>query len=267
MGPKRKYLTQPTTSPQPKSKYRSTQPNIDNIFQQIEASSSVDVNELANDCVRYIIYKCGQQLPFRRSDLQKNIKGLLGKNFDNVIERTSLILKNVYGFKLILCDTGSKFYIVSNNLPYVEEPDEKQSDELPKDRMSILLMLILAHIFMSTSAVSQASMYSFLKSLHVDPERNHELFGNVKEYLTNTLVKQQYLNIDKDSITNDISFSWGVRAEKEISKHELLKFICKVYKSTNPKAWTTQYNDAVNQPLENCRNMQIEVDGEETNSE
>ncbi|KAL3273962.1 hypothetical protein HHI36_015384 [Cryptolaemus montrouzieri] len=146
-----------------------------------------------------MIFKAGQQLPFRKNELQKHIKGALGKTFDKVIEKVSTILEKVYGFKLILCDSNNKFYILSNNLPYVEEDLEKdEGDDLPEDRRKILLMLVLVHLYMTTGIVTQASLYSFLRSLHIDPERKHdELFGNVKEYLTVTLVKQHYLNIEK----------------------------------------------------------------------
>lgn len=71
-------------------------------------------------------------------------------------------------------------------------------------------------------------MYSFLSSFKIDTEKKHELFGNVKEYIFNTLKSKKYIDIETDQITKKVTFSWGPRSEKEISKHEILKFVCKV---------------------------------------
>ncbi|XP_044759862.1 non-structural maintenance of chromosomes element 3 homolog [Coccinella septempunctata] len=263
MGPKKRSFSQPATpSRQKKNRYSNTQPNIDESFRGIANITNDELNELANECVRFIIYRGGQQLPFRKAELQKHIKGATGRIFDKVLDIASNILDKVYGFKMILCDGGSKFYILSNNLPYIEEDlDNEQMSELPTDRKKILLMLVLIHIFMSTSSVTQASLYSFLQSLYIDPERRHEIFGDVKEYINTTLVKQHYLNVDKDAVSQEISYQWGDRAEKEISKMDLLQLVCKIFKAHNPKSWVTQYKEASEQPVENHRNKDKEAEG------
>lgn len=71
-------------------------------------------------------------------------------------------------------------------------------------------------------------MYSFLKSFKIDIERKHDLFGNVREYIFNTLKSKKYIDIETDSLSKKVTFSWGSRAEKEISKHEILSLVCKV---------------------------------------
>ena len=73
-----------------------------------------------------------------------------------------------------------------------------------------------------------ASVYSFLKSFGIDVNIRHPLFGLIKDYITNVLIKQKFLSVETDPITKKTLFSWGIRAETEINKHELLKFVCKV---------------------------------------
>lgn len=73
-----------------------------------------------------------------------------------------------------------------------------------------------------------ASMYSFLKALKIDVEKKHELFGNVKEFIFSNLKNKKYIEIVPDPISKKVTFSWGPRSEKEISKHEILSFVCKV---------------------------------------
>ncbi|XP_045478037.1 non-structural maintenance of chromosomes element 3 homolog [Harmonia axyridis] len=263
MGPKKRSLTQPSPNRQKIGRISSTQPSIHESF----ASSTNNTNELndeANEVIRLIIYQMGKKLPIRKNDLQKHIQRTVGKSFDRVLEIVSNTLEKVYGYKMILSDSGNKYYFLSNNLPYVEEdPENQEMSELPEDRQKILLLLILTHIYMSSNVVSQASLYSFLRSLHIDPERRHEIFGDVKEYITVNLVKQHYLTIEKDPTSQEISYSWGDRAEKEISKMEILDLVCKVIKGINPKSWSTLYETAMNQPLENHRNEVETVNNEE----
>lgn len=39
---------------------------------------------------------------------------------------------------------------------------------------------------------------------------------------------KKYIEIETDQISKKISFSWGPRSENEISKHDILNFVCKV---------------------------------------
>jgi len=97
---------------------------------------------------------------------------------------------------------------------------------------------------MSNNNVNEAALFSFLRSLQIDPDERHELFGNVKEFVTSTMVKQKYLSAEVEQLTRKVSYSWGPRAEHEISKHELLKFVCKMYKDRTPRSWSAQYESA-----------------------
>lgn len=70
------------------------------------------------------------------------------------------------------------------------------------------------------------SLYGFLRALNIDPDKKHETFGNVKDFINVTMVKQKYLEVYTDK--NQHTYSWGVRSEAEISKHELLQFVADV---------------------------------------
>lgn len=72
------------------------------------------------------------------------------------------------------------------------------------------------------------SLYAFLNSLKIDVERRNDIFGNVRDYIHQDLKNKKYLKIEMDQISKKVSISWGSRAEKEIPKHDILKFVCKV---------------------------------------
>jgi hypothetical protein len=237
--------------------------------------SQVNVDEQVSNCVRYIVNNAGQNMHFRKADIQKHCAVKAGHQLQQVIEKMTEVLKNVscarspheincgfqvYGYNLLVCDQAAnsgKAYIVSNSLPYMNYSVDKSEPDTREVR-KILLLLILSHIFMSNFPITEAALYTFLKHFQIDPNVRHPLFGPVNDYIANVLVKQKYLQMDTDPISKKVTFSWGVRAEKEISKHEILKFVCKM-QERQPKSWTNQYRVADEQGFENER--QIEADG------
>lgn len=67
-----------------------------------------------------------------------------------------------------------------------------------------------------------------MNNLSIDVEKKHEVFGNVKDFVNSRMVKQKYLDLQVENNPKRIMYSWGARAEKTVSKHELLKFVAKV---------------------------------------
>lgn len=57
-----------------------------------------------------------------------------------------------------------KSYIVTNNLPNIQNPfqNKEDMDSCFEDVHRILLLLILSHIFMSNNAVTEGSLLLFL---------------------------------------------------------------------------------------------------------
>jgi len=220
---------------------------------------SVNLDEQVNNLVRYFIIRAPNHSTFKRQELKKNVLPKSGQNFQEILNRAVNILREVYGYNVLVVDAkqnSAKSYVVSNILPHVSDPTEVLGpDELPDDVNSILTMLILAHIFMSDDSVNENSLYNFLQSLGIDVERRHKIFGSVKEHIT-TLKNKKYINMETDPLSKKISFSWGDRAEREISKHEMLKFVCKMYKPTMmPSSWISQYKAANDQHFTNQQEL------------
>lgn len=120
--------------------------------------SQENIEELVNNCVRFVIYRAGSNLPIRKSELQEHIFKGANRTFEAVIGRCMKILQRTYGYKLQLCPQAKqKTYIVSNNLPYVkiDSDDEGNGDALPKNIYKVLIMLVLTHVFMSNDSVTE----------------------------------------------------------------------------------------------------------------
>ncbi|CAG9856800.1 unnamed protein product [Phyllotreta striolata] len=223
--------------------------------QLVKDEYMVDMNieEQINKLVQYFVIRAGENSIFKQSDLKK-ILPQSGRSFQDILEGTKRVLSDVYGFNVNTLD--AKTYSMSNALPYIRDPTESITERnLPADVNNILVMLVLSHIFMSNNSVGENSMYQFLLKLGIDVERKHEVFGNVKEFILVKMKNDKYLNIEKNTLTNDLTFSWGAKAEKEISKHKILKFVCTMHNNATsknkPSSWVTQHEAANTQQMNN----------------
>lgn len=205
-------------------------------------TSSEDVEEMTINCVRYMIFKAGSGLPIKRTDLQQHITKNL-ESLNVVIERTKVILKDVYGYRLQECDAKQNYYSISNLLPPVDL-DSDEDEPPPEDVKKVLILLILTHIFMSNGRASESKLFvvfffsffhicfaeslsDFLKPFNIKMDQEHSLFGGVKHFM-NYLIKAKYLCTEIEEGTQQTIYLWGDKAEKEISKLEILRFVAKV---------------------------------------
>lgn len=67
----------------------------------------------------------------------------------------------------------------------------------------------------------------FLESFKIKLEEKHPIFGSIKDFLQN-LVKTKYLLVEAEQGTQRLNYKWGEKAEKEVSKMEILNFFAKV---------------------------------------
>ncbi|KAF5291465.1 hypothetical protein FQR65_LT01777 [Abscondita terminalis] len=232
---------------------RSTQPP-----DETQQRTNENQDELVHNCVRFLLYKAGGGVPIRKIDIQKQVLKNVGRNYAAVFKKAKQVLNEVYGLNVYECEDeqSSVRYLISNLLPYKKSRElnithrnllDSEEPDVPEDACKVLIMIVLTHIFMSNNSTTQNSLFSFLELIQIDPEVRHPIFGNVKKYISELMVPQKYLTMKTDEITRQVTYSWGPRAEREISKHELLKFVCKIYKDRTPKSWTNQFQVANNQ--------------------
>lgn len=143
------------------SSTRTRRSGADRTSQSQNNATPVDVEEVTNDFVRFVVIKGGLGLPIKKSDVQKHLK-ITSKIFNFILERTKAVLKEVYGYDLRDCDGKQNTFTVANILKHIDlessdENDSDNDDEGPDDGNRILILLILTHIFMSRGSVSEST--------------------------------------------------------------------------------------------------------------
>lgn len=208
-----------------------------------------DVSEMVDKCVRFFISRMHTNVPIKRADIVSNVfEGKAGRVFDTVLQKAKKDMEEIYGLTIeILDDTSQKKYVVANNLKNPSMIERTESE----DRQSVILFLVLTHVFMSNDNASDTSLWKFLNEFDITPRTECSLVGNVKNYVTTTLVKQNYIVMENRGGQNEDgeprkSFKWGARAEEVVSKMDILNFVAKIY-GTGAKNWIDQFKAASEQ--------------------
>ncbi|XP_023289546.1 non-structural maintenance of chromosomes element 3 homolog [Orussus abietinus] len=206
--------------------------------------SEEEMNQLVNKVVRYLFKADRSKLPVLRIHIIKEVLENNSKHFKQIMLNVKSALESsAIGYNLLEYESG-KYIItnkVDNRVPHMNFPPQ----DGPK---LVLLYFILAHIFMSENECKEESIWKFLKTLTIIRENHfeHEYFGDVYRLVTVEFVKQLYLRMTKvensDPPTN--MFSWGVRAEHEVSKLQVLEFVTSIYKNRSIESWAVQYRAA-----------------------
>ncbi|KAG8033878.1 hypothetical protein G9C98_008359 [Cotesia typhae] len=74
-------------------------------------------------------------------------------------------------------------------------------------------------------------LWEFFMNLNIisEDESQHSYFGNVKSLISDKFVKQLYLIKSKQRETDSVLFEWGPRANYELDRKSVLKFVSKIY--------------------------------------
>ncbi|XP_076448316.1 non-structural maintenance of chromosomes element 3 homolog [Babylonia areolata] len=207
--------------------------------------SSAEINKKVDELVQFLLVMDQKKVPIKKQEINKVVLKDASRAFSVILQKASERLSEVFGIEVVeLQDKHKGSYILVNAL-------EKQEHMMVWPQMDNvktgLLTAILSIIYMSGNVVKDGELWHGLKSLGIDPDMNHETFGDVKKLVTNEFVKQGYLEFTKlpNSEQTTYEVRWGQRAKLETSKMQILKFVSLIY-GKEPEQWTTQYQDAKN---------------------
>lgn len=252
----RRYLSQDSDTKRMKRKAKIIERNafsqasssehsekLSNEKQKDPESRNVNVQEeldLAGRIIRYIFTVEKKKTAITKVHIIKNVLGGSSKNFPQIMKRVTLLLSQVFGYKLV--DIGNSKYIIvneiNNSIPHLNFNKPTKAEQ-------VLLFIILCHIFMYEDVCTEENLWDFLTHLKIIKEDNfqHHYFGDVKKLVTVDFVAQQYLEktVLNKGDSQKYEYKWGPRAEYEISYRDILEFVSKVYGGRPINTWPFQY--------------------------
>jgi len=229
--------------------------------QEQVALNEQDKKKFVKDAIFHVITQESKRPVLKRADIFKAI-GLTNRNVQvEILAATIKDLKEVFGYELKELEDpkdGKKKgnYILVNTIEESSVENLRHLKLTEKEEASLgLLTVVLSVIYMNNNLIKEEALFTFLENLGLcdkDPtKRDHEDFGNIKNLIDKEWCqKHHYIQMEKDENSNpdqpQFIYSWGERANVEVKKSEILKFVAEIYEK-NPSEFTEQYENIVNE--------------------
>lgn len=228
--------------------------------QEHESLNEQDKKKFVKDAIFHILAQESKRPLLKKQDIFNAI-GLTGRHLTSIqteiLSATIKDLKEVFGYDLKEVE-DPKAKKKKGHLILVNTIEDSSVENLrhlkltEKEEAHLgLLTVVLSVIYMNNNSIREEALFNFLESMHLcekDPTKGaHEDFGNIKNLIDKEWCqKHHYIQMEKDENSDPdqpaFIYSWGERANVEVKKSEILKYIAEVYEK-NPSEFTEQYEN------------------------
>ncbi|EGV97649.1 necdin [Cricetulus griseus] len=203
------------------------------------------VVQKAHELMWYVLVKDQKRMVLWFPDMVKDVMGSYKKWCRSILRRTSLILARVFGLHLRLTNIHTMEFALVKALSPAELDRVALNNRMP---MTGLLLMILSLIYVKGRGAREGAVWNVLHILGLRPWKKHSTFGDVRKIITEEFVQQNYLKYQlvPHSDPPEYEFFWGSRANREITKMQIMEFLARVFKK-DPQAWPSRYREALEQ--------------------
>ncbi|OBS81425.1 hypothetical protein A6R68_20373, partial [Neotoma lepida] len=199
----------------------------------------------AHELMWYVLVKDQKRMVLWFPDMVKDVMGSYKKWCRSILRRTSLILARVFGLHLRLTNLHTMEFALVKALSPEELDRVALNNRMP---MTGLLLMILSLIYVKGRGAREGAVWNVLRILGLRPWKKHPTFGDVRKIITEEFVQQNYLKYQRVPHIEppEYEFFWGSRANREITKMQIMEFLARVFKK-EPQAWPSRYREALEQ--------------------
>ncbi|NXT18345.1 NSE3 protein, partial [Syrrhaptes paradoxus] len=221
----------------------SPTPTHTQVQRNLERRSQDQVNQKVSELVQFLLVKDQKKIPIKRVDILKKVIREYKDIYSEIINRAGKTLQQVFGLQLVEIDSKHHIYILTSNLPRAKGENMRRDNQTAKLG---LLMVILSFIFMKGNSAKDATRGVRRRAgeLRTTPWGPPKCAG-VGGLHHNPPPPYRYLEITPIPLTDppEFNYQWGLRAAKETSKRDVLRFVAKI-QGKDPTFWMRQYNEA-----------------------
>jgi len=220
---------------------------------ETDTSSAISVSDLYRQeqikkVCRYFLISSNHMKPVTKTNLKSHIKVDFNRSmFNSVSEK----LSQDYGYDLVEY-SKDKFIIrkkySSENVSRSSQPAFSFDHET--SAKNGLIFMISCCILMSGNEMSYLKLLQTLKIFGLNEGRNHDVFGDIRNFLTKQLVKEGFLKIEIENAVNNETATidpimnarvkLGSRTVAMVDKNKVLEFVAKTY-GNDPEDWREQF--------------------------
>ncbi|XP_013210464.1 melanoma-associated antigen B18-like, partial [Microtus ochrogaster] len=191
----------------------------------IEVWSKDPTNHKVVLLVQFLMEKYQKKEVITRADMLKCVIKTSKNHFTEILKRATEHMELAFGVDLKEVDPIRHCYALFNKLDHTY--DGVKEEKMPNTG---LLMMVLGVIFKKNNCASEKEVWEVLNMMGVYAHKKHFIYGEPKKVITEDLVRLKYLEYRKVPNSNPPSFefTWGSRAQAEISKMKILEFWAKI---------------------------------------
>ncbi|XP_007953931.1 melanoma-associated antigen B16-like [Orycteropus afer afer] len=193
--------------------------------------------------VNFLLFKYQNRDLITESEMLDIVIQEYEDHFPEILLKASELIEMLFGLGVKEVDPLDHGYILVIKLGLTYDGMLSDTEGMPK---TSLLIHMLGVIFLNGNRATEEEVWQALNTLGVYAEQHHLMFGDPRKLVTEDLVQEEYLEYrplpNSDPVCYE--FVWGPRAHAEISKMELLEFICRVHEA-EPRDFPCQYEEAI----------------------
>ncbi|XP_060038481.1 melanoma-associated antigen 10-like [Erinaceus europaeus] len=215
--------TPPTRSEQAPSPQEHEDPTAAPYQPLVEDPLHHEVAEL----MELLLSKYRAQVPVTKADLLNHCSAVGQEAFPVVFSQASEFMQLVFGIDVEETEPFSDSYVLNNTLDLTLNGILTPKQCLPKTG---LLINILSVIFLNDNHTPEEDIWELMNAMGVYEGREHFLYGEPRELLTEVWVEERYLLYQQLSGSQPAryEFQWGPRAQAEVNKRKLLELLAQI---------------------------------------
>ncbi|XP_063101681.1 melanoma-associated antigen 8-like [Cavia porcellus] len=198
--------------------------NAESLFREI-------LEDKVAELMEFLAFKYLKKEPTSVAEMQMVVTRDYEEHFLLIFREACNCLQLVFGIDVKKMDPPSHYYVLSPSLGLTYDGMIADEQNYPR---TILLIIILGAIHVRGNRVTEETIWEVLSGMGLYPGKVHRLYGEPRKFLTEDLVREQYLAYLEvsNTIPPRYEFLWGPRAHAETSEEKVLEFLGRLKDTT-----------------------------------
>lgn len=203
----------------------------------LEASLLEELYDKMAYLLGFLLLKFRSQELITKEEMLRAVLNGDEAHYSLIFSQVCECLQLVFGVDVREVDAQLESYMLVTTLGLTYQGMVGPEQPMPN---SGLLVMTLGIILLEDDCASEEDMWGALSLVGVYPGREHLIYGEPRELLTNAWVQEQYLEYQQVPGSDPAlyQFLWGPRARAEIHTDHMVDFLVRLYKSARSSFFT-----------------------------
>ncbi|XP_039726524.1 melanoma-associated antigen 8-like [Pteropus medius] len=174
--------------------------------------------------VVFLLLKYRAKEPTTKEEMLSSVIEECQDHFPEIFSEAAQCMQLLFGIDVKEVNSSNHSYVLVTTLGLTYDGMESDGPSMPKTG---LLVMLLCVILVEGGCASEEDVWAVLNDMEVYDGREHFIYGDPRELITNIWVQEQYVKYQQvpNSFPARYEFLWGPRAYAETTKFKVLEFL------------------------------------------